>query len=380
MHRDVLLLKRWQEDQMILTALEKLGGNASAQEISDYIEKNEKDEEGNPVHMPARTIRYRLSTLTEQGILLPTLLETDETKVGLGEGILLLEEVPERTQVLERIINQIPIFHWHVPTNGKIDGYLVHVAYDITQPKMIEELSKLLKKEGLIRNSEFFYIRKHYTKKIDFSSYNPLEGWSCEWKTWKKNIMENLDENMEAPFDIEVSKEVIEYDSKDILILRVLRNDPDSTMTSLASITKLSVGSVRDRIHRLRRMGVIKGYARAYGFAGDLLWFSCFLDIRKKTGSILKSINDLPFPGIFLIEEPNRICVRLGLTTTDLKQFMDGLKTIRPYLDSYSFQFHLPDYVDSKFSDIFNLFDTEQDRWSIPLKDYLGIIKEYAKQ
>ncbi len=380
MHRDVLLLKRWQEDQMILTALEKLGGNASAQEISDYIEKNEKEEDGEPKHMPARTIRYRLSTLTEQGILLPTLLETDETKVGLGEGILLLEEVPERTQVLEQIIKELPIFHWHVPTNGKYDGYLIHVAYDTTQPRMIEELSKLLKKEGFIRNYEFFHIRKHYTKKIDFSRYNPLEGWSCDWKKWKKIINENLDENMDPPFDIKVSKDVIEYDSKDILILRVLRNDPDSSMNSLASITRLSVGSVRDRIHRLRRMGVIKGYARAYGFAGDLLWFSCFLNIRKKAGSILSSIDELPFPGIFLVEEPNRVCIRLGLTTTDLKQFMDGMRSIRPYLESYSFQFHLPDYVDSKFNEIFNLFDSKQDRWNIPLKDYLGIIKDYAKR
>ena len=65
-------MKRWSDDQRILTALEKLGGNASAQELSEYIARSTKNKDGTPKHIPARTIRYRLSTLIERGILLPS--------------------------------------------------------------------------------------------------------------------------------------------------------------------------------------------------------------------------------------------------------------------------------------------------------------------
>ncbi len=372
-------MKRWSDDQKILAALEKLGGNASAQELSDYIKNHEKDKDGNPKRIPARTIRYRLSTLMERGILLPSFLETDERKIGLGEGILVLEEKPECTEALERIIREIPIFHWYVPTNGKFDGYLVHTAYDVTQPSMVEEISKKLKKHGLITDSLFFDIANHYTKTIDFSLYRPSRGWSCKWDEWRRQIQANIEKNIESPIEIKGSNEMIEYDSKDILILRVLREDPDATMTSLASITRLPVSTVRDRIHRLRKMGVIKGYARAYGFAGDFLWFTCFIEPKKKMGGIIQSIIDLPFPGIILVENPESFCIRLGLNATDLKQFMDGFRLFRPHLKSYAFQFHLPDKVESKYKEIFNLYDSQEEKWNIPLDEYLQTIERYAK-
>ncbi|MFW9921046.1 MAG: winged helix-turn-helix transcriptional regulator [Candidatus Thorarchaeota archaeon] len=372
-------MKRWSDDQKILTALEKLGGNASAQELSDYISKHEKDKDGKTKRIPARTIRYRLSTLIERGILLPSFLETDERKIGLGEGILVLQEAPRNTDLLERVIREIPIFHWYVPTNGKQDGYLVHTTYDITKPSMVDDISKKLKKHGLIQDSFFFDIANHHTKTIDFSLYRPSKGWACKWNEWKTGIESHLEKNMDPPIDIKTSNEVIEYDSKDILILRVLRDDPDATMTSLASITRLPIGTVRDRIQRLRKMSVIKGYSRAYGFAGDFLWFSCFLQPTGKVGSILQSIMELPFPGVVLVENPKSFCVRLGLSASDVKQFMDGFRLFRPHLKSYAFQFHLPDKVESKYREIFNLYDGQEERWNIPLESYLGVIEKHAK-
>ncbi len=372
-------MKRWSDDQKILTALEKLGGNASAQELSDFISKSMKDNDGKAKRIPARTIRYRLSTLMERGILLPSFLETDERKIGLGEGILVLQENPENTRLLEKVIREIPIFHWYVPTNGKRDGYLVHTAYDITKPAMVDEISKKLKKHDLISDSYFFDIANHHTKAIDFSLYRPSKGWSCKWDEWKKGVQMNLDKNPEVSMDTNVSNEVIEYDSKDIYILRVLRDDPDATMTSLASITRLPINTVREKIQRLRKMGVIKGYSRAYGFAGDFLWFSCFVGPKERIGGFLQSIQDLPFPGIILVENPKSFCIRLGLSASDIKQFMDGFRIFRPYLTSYAFQFHLPDRVESKYREVFNLYDSDEERWNIPLDSYLDTIERSAK-
>ncbi len=366
-------MKRWSDDQKILTALERLGGNASAQELSDYIANTMKEK-----RIPARTIRYRLSTLMERGILLPSFLETDERKVGLGEGILLFQEIPERTRTLESVIREIPIFHWYVPTHGRYDGYLVHTAYDIVMPDRIEMLAKKMQKHGLINQYFFFDIASHHSKRIDFNLYNPTKGWSCNWDVWKEELMSLSEKDQKLPFEISSMKEVIEYDSKDILILRILKDSPDASMTSLAGITKLPLATVRDRIQRLRTRGVIRGYTRAYGFSGDLVWVSIFMRMRSKIGGILQRFQNLPFPGIILAEDPQSFCLRMGFTTSDLKQFMEGFNAIRPQMESYFFQFHLPDRVESKYREVFNLFDSELGKWAIPFDRFEELVERYG--
>lgn len=372
-------MKRWSDDQRILTALEKLGGNASAAELSDYIARTMRGKDGTPKHIPARTIRYRLSTLIERGILLPSYLESDERKVGLGEGILLLQENLESGLLLDGLLDKIPIFHWYVPTNGKYDGYLVHVAYDLSMPEMMDKMIAAMKRKGVIDSSMFFDIVDYDSKRVDFTRYKPSTGWSCKWSEWKKNIEQNIEQKANSPFNLIDSHDIIEYDYKDILILRALREDPETSMTSLSSITKLPLTGVRERIHKLRKMGVIKGSSRAYGFSGDLLWFSLFMCVKDNEGAILKSIHDLPFPGVVLMMDTHNYCVRFGLTTSDLKQFMDGVRLFRPHLESYFFQFHLPDRVESKYPEIFNFYNSEEDRWDIPVDDYLKTIEQYGK-
>ncbi|MHA2425870.1 MAG: winged helix-turn-helix transcriptional regulator [Candidatus Thorarchaeota archaeon] len=371
------LSKSWsldEKDLKILTALDGLGGNASAQQISDYIHDNMKgDVDEKPI--PARTVRYRISTLMERGVLLPSFLLTDERKIGLGEGILVLEEVPGKSDTLEELIQKIPIFYWHVPTHGRYDGYLVHTIFDLTRPDMITSIADSLQKKGYVSDYSFFDIVDNEAKKIDFTQYNSDGEWSCDWITWRDEIRKNLTSSTKSPFTLTDKHEVLQHDHKDVMILRVLKNDPNSTTASLTSITGISAQQVRDRIQKLREKKVIKGYARAYGFAGDLLWFSCFIEIDKNSGGILKSVHDLPFPGVVLMESESMYCIRFGLSTSGLKQFLEGFKLIRPHLKSYYFQFHLPDKIDTKYGKVFDLYDRELDSWNIPIEDYLKIIK-----
>jgi hypothetical protein len=112
---------------------------------------------------------------------------------------------------------------------------------------------------------------------------------------------------------------------------------------------------------------------------GDLLWFSCFFEIEKATGGILKSLYELPFPGVVLMESMDRYCFRFGFTTSDLKRFLEGFRLFRPHLKSYFFQFHLPDRVDSEFQDIFGLFDAKNNRWDMPLDRFLEIVNQATK-
>ncbi|MHA1905871.1 MAG: Lrp/AsnC family transcriptional regulator [Candidatus Thorarchaeota archaeon] len=355
--------------------MDRLGGNASAQQISDYVLDAMEESKNDENRIPARTIRYRLSTLMERGVLLPSFLKTDERKMGLGEGILVLQEVPEKSDDLENLIKQIPIFYWHVPTHGRYDGYLVHTVFDLTKPDMIPKLAESLQKKGYISGYSFFDIVDNDAKRVDFTQYNSDGEWYCDWKAWQDGIRKNLSSSTKSPFNLTDQHEVLEHDFKDVMILRVLKNDPNSSTASLASITGISAQQVRDRIQRLREKKVIKGYARAYGFAGDLLWFSCFMDIDKNTGGILQSIHDLPFPGVVLMQSKTKYCVRFGLTTSSMKQFLDGFKHIRPHLKSYFFQFHLPDRVDTKYEMVYDLYDRESNAWDIPVENYLKLIK-----
>ncbi|MFW9907398.1 MAG: winged helix-turn-helix transcriptional regulator [Candidatus Thorarchaeota archaeon] len=373
------LKKRWsidKKDLKILTALDRLGGNASAQQISDYIHDNmQEKKQTEPI--PARTIRYRLSTLIERGLLLPSYLQTDERRVGLGEGVLLLQEGSGMSQILEKLIQSIPIFYWYVPTHGKYDGYLVHTVFDIKKPEMILKITKAMKEKGIIKDFAFFDIVDNASKKIDFTKFRPNGSWVCDWNEWMSTIESNLTETKVAPFNLKEDHSVIEYDWSDIMILRVLKNDADSTMNSLASITGLPIQHVRERVQKLREKGVIKGYARAYGFVGDLLWFSCFMRIRQHADGILKCIQDLPFPGVVLMENRHNYCVRFGLTTSNLKRFLDGFRFFRPHLEYYYFQFHLPDIVESKYEAVFDMFDRDTDSWKIPVDDYASLIRKY---
>ena len=339
------------------------------------MEKSKKGEN----RIPARTIRYRLSTLIERGALLPSVLQTDERKIGLGEGILILQEGPAMSRVLEDLIQKIPIFYWYVPTHGRHDGFLIHTVFEVTQPEMITKIAESMKKKGLISDYSFFEIVDNESKKIDFTKYQPPE-WICDWEDWKKNIEKNLREAPDSPFNLSKQHEMIECDWRDIWILRVLKNDPDSAMRSLASITAIPVQQVRERVQRLRDSKVIKGYSRAYGFAGDLLWFSCFMKIKENVGGILKSIHELPFPGVVLMADDDHYCVRFALSTSNLKQFLDGFRLIRPNLNEYFFQFHLPDRIETKYEEIFDLFDREEGRWNIPVQDYVKIVREHSEK
>jgi hypothetical protein len=212
-------------------------------------------------------------------------------------------------------------------------------------------------------------------KRVDFSKYRPDGSWIWDWKKWSDDIPKKLENTAEIPHKMEEVTEIISCDDSDIRILRQLKESSDSSMSSLSSMTGISVANVREKVQRLRDTHVIKDFRRAYGFVGDLLWFSCFFKVRQNPGSILEILYDLPHPATVLMEDLNSYCFRFGFTTSELIGFLEGFRALRPKLESYSFQFHLPDEVESSYSEVFNLYNSESGRWEIPLEKSLEIIE-----
>ena len=356
-----------QKDLRILEALERMGGNASAPEIAEALTPT----------IPARTIRYRLSKLMERGILLPTFIQTCERKIGLGQQILVVQENQKKSEELEHLIRDLPLFYWYVPTHGRFDGHLIHSVYDLNNNATVAEIAESMKDKGFIHDYYTFDILDYRTKKVDFSKYDPGGDWSWDWKNW---IITLQDEPHEPSISAQAwceGKNPISYDATDIKLVRALKRDADMTISDLVTLTDCSIAEVRNRIQRLRDKGVIKGYRRAYGFAGDLLWISCFLDIREHVDSILEKLLELPFPGVLLLNSPSKFCLRLGMTTPHLKRFFQGFRQIRSNMNSYFFQFHLPDLIDSDFQDVFDFYDEEEGHWEIPTSEYVDMVRKH---
>ncbi len=336
------------------------------------------DREGKPT--PARTMRYRLSILRERGILLPSYIQTNERRIGLGEGILVLQESSGKSDALEELVTEIPLFYWHIPTHGKFDGYLVHMVHDVESQEMVDTIAGAMKDSGFIDDYYFFDIMENEPKCIDFTHYRPEGGWTWDWPAWHRTIREGIKDNADLPFNADRLDTVIECDARDIQILKQLKLNADISTADIAVQVGISIAEVREKLQRLRDESVIRGYKRAYGFVGDLLWFSCFLEMDENPGGILSCFNELPFPGGFLMESNTQFCLRFGFTTADLKGFLEGFKLLRPYLRSYFFQFHLPDRRDSETQDIYAMFDGEKNKWNMPVDDYVAIIQRHARR
>ncbi|MFX1367652.1 MAG: Lrp/AsnC family transcriptional regulator [Promethearchaeota archaeon] len=356
------------KDLRILAVLDKMGGSASAQEIGEALD------------IPARTVRYRLSVLMERGMLLPSYYQTHERKVGLGERMIVVQENAGKGDTLEAVIKEVPSFYWYIPSHGKMDGYLIHAVYDLREPDKLEKIIKRMREREIIEEYYSFEIADYESKRVDFSKYRPDGEWRWNWGKWRDELSAKLETDAEMPHNMTEEIKIIDCDSSDIKILRELKESSESSASAIASITGIPVANVREKLQRLRDNGVIKDYRRAYGFAGDLLWLSCFVRIRDNPGAILAAIYDLPHPATILMESKGSYCIRFGFTTSDLKGFLEGFRVIRPYLESYSFQFHLPDEVESTYGEVFNFFDDEKNRWEIPLEESLAIIDKHAKE
>ncbi|NHI83845.1 MAG: winged helix-turn-helix transcriptional regulator [Candidatus Thorarchaeota archaeon] len=343
-----------------------MGGSASAQEIGDALS------------IPARTVRYRLSVMMERGMLLPSYYQTRERRVGLGEKILVVQEEPEKGDDLQRCISKIPIFYWYIPTYGKHDGYLIHSVYDVREPEKLTKIVDKLKNTGLIQDYYSFDILDTDSKRIDFSEYGPRGKWLWDAELWKKEIEKGFPEGVRTPHNMSLEDEIIECDANDIRILKELKLGVETSMTALASTTGIPVSSVREKVQRLRKKGIVKGYRRAYGFAEDAIWFSCFIKIRENIPGVLNMFYALPHPGVIMMESETSYCVSFGFTASELSAFLEGFRLLTSNLEHYAFQFHLPDIIESTYANVFDFFNEEKNRWDIPIDKCMRIIDQYS--
>ncbi len=349
-------------DLQILSALNQLGGKASAELLSQIL------------NHPARTIRYRLSKLKEAGYLKFLYAMTHDRKLGLGDALLTLDLSPGVSN-LDSLFHDIPLFYLYGSTIGQHNGHLAHFTYPLKEDNLPERICKSLLERGLIKDYSV-----HDTIDIIFSPgqiehLDIRSGWQWDWQEWAAECKKTTQAAPTDPsFDFDVVR--AKFDARDIAILSHLKVDAAMTLKELGVKVGLSQTQVNKRIKRMEHDGIIKGYRWTTEHYEEPLHLYLYLTVDDSTDPLLSCLYNLPFPKEMIAANQTDYVIRLLLYPSSLTSFLCGFDLIRGHLKSYRTQlvYHLQSI---QMGRLFSSFDSEQDDWVVDVGQYLQLIDNF---
>ena len=352
------------KDLDIINILDRLGPKVSTKQLSRIL------------NIPSRTVRYRLAKLRDGGFLQPLHVLTHERRLGLGENILVMQEERRKSLFPYELFEAIPYFYWYSPTYGKYNGHLVHSVFSLASPNTNFKLLRAMQRGGLISDYHIFEIVDYEVKSVNLAYFSPEHGWTWNWDKWIDEIEKSLRTNKKTTFTMEEKPSVVDFDFKDILILKHMLKDAKVTLKQLGGALNLSEAQVSKRVRRLEKKGIIKGYKSVFNPmpSEDLLSFHCFLELEEPVDRVLSSFYQLPYPVDILMESRNRFCIRLRLSASDFNGFLRGFDLLKPHIVSYFFQIvhHL---TTARVQQVYNLFKKDTNCWETPAEKYVNKIE-----
>ncbi|MBS3795642.1 MAG: winged helix-turn-helix transcriptional regulator, partial [Candidatus Thorarchaeota archaeon] len=321
-----------QTDLDIMAALDELGAKASAREIHNYLEKLYETRESDSGLPKPRTIRYRLKQLYEKKLLHSPRIMTHERKLGLGEHIIEIEEIPSKTEKLLHIIEDIPSFYWWTAVYGKYNGYQIHAMYPLTMQHLDKMLLEEMLDVGLIHDYHILDIVDYELKQTDFQKIACDNSLNWNWHSWPGDLSSIDTEATRLHLNFTEATGIAQFDYQDVLILEKMLQNSRITQRKLAEDLGISEGSVSARIRRMEDEGIIKGYKPAYTPVGDPIYITLYIEIREQPRAVLAKISELPFLIGISSESLNKHCLKMALSSEILKHFMERFRDLRPYL------------------------------------------------
>jgi DNA-binding Lrp family transcriptional regulator len=357
------------KDLDIIRVLDTLGPKTSTQQISQAL------------NIPDRTIRYRLKYLKENKYLQPLYPLIYDRKLGLGEHIVLLQEVESAKTVLNNLIMEIPYYYWINSTYGKYNGFLFNSIYSLENPTNNNRLCETLKKEGLISDFYLFDVKFFKITYPNLSFFDPKDGWTWDWIKWYYNIEERLKKG-EWNEDIEWEREpkLAEFDFKDIKIIKNLKKDPNVTLRDLGEILDLSERQIRRRIKRLEQERIIRGYISTFTpkSHNESLLTYFFFELNDPEVKIQSFFHELPFQLDFFIESENKHCICFRASIKDIIGFTKAIELFKPFFSSTFLQ--IVPYTISERHHLFEAYNKEKKCWETPVDKYIERIKTDSSQ
>lgn len=330
-------------------------------------------EMGRALSLPSRTVRYRLKRLKNRGVLGPSFVLTHERRIGLGENLLIVQEASMKERKLIRVIEQIPAFYSYTTTYGKYNGYLLRSVFSLVTPDPSIKLLHLLQRKGIVLDYHRFEVIDYHLKEMNLSFYHPERGWTWDWRKWIDRIEDTLRSDCRPEFTIKQECSIVDFDFKDIQILKRMTQNAGITAKELGAVLSMSESQVGKRIQRLEKTKIIKGYKSVFNPKPmeELVSFFFFLEAKKNADQILFCLSKLPFAIDFLMESKNQFCIRSRLSPADFNAFLRGVDRFRPHLNSFFLQL-VHDQQFNRAPQVYNLFRKEGASWETPADEYVA--------
>ncbi|RLI48356.1 MAG: hypothetical protein DRO73_09530 [Candidatus Thorarchaeota archaeon] len=348
-------------DLSILSALNRLGGKASAELLSELLGR------------PARTIRYRLSRLKANGYLKFLYAQTHDAKLGLGDVVLFVDLAPGMSDI-SRVFREVPLFYVHASTYGCYNGHVVHMTYPLSIPDAPVSVMSVLHKRGLITKYHLFETRDFMSTAGDLERLDVKRGWNWDWKQWVEDCKRKIRGNVHAGINFQLDMSRAKFDQKDIDILRILKSDAGITLRELGQEIGLSQTQINKRIKRLEREGVIIDYRWIYEDYQHPVYVYCLFTCEGLNDPILSCLLGLPFPKELAAESETSYAFRVKLYPSDIAGFFQGLDVIRKHFKSYFVQIAHRVY-NAPMGQLYMMFDSEKQDWNVPFDQYLSAIE-----
>ncbi|MHA2262139.1 MAG: AsnC family transcriptional regulator [Candidatus Thorarchaeota archaeon] len=353
------------KDLKILSAITSLGGKISAEQLSSVS------------GIPSRTIRYRLSKLRERGHLKQLLAQTHEASLGLGDSIILINLKEGMTSLPQDFFTISPLFYFWSPTYGKYNGYILHSVYPANQPGVVAAMIRMMQRVNVVSEYFIFFSTDYISTGADLSKFSSDRGLIWDWREWTRDCESHLNSGQKSKLDIDYNPPPIDFDWKDIELIKQLKINARIKRKELGKKVSLSESQVSARICRLETVGVIKGYRWVLKSPEQPLFLYCFFELKKPEDPILSCLHNLPFPKELYAEDRRRYCLRLSMDSKDLVGFYRGFDYLKEYLQSYFFQ-TMHDLHDQQLT-VGQLYSKKTSHWEIPVDEYIQEMKKYLE-
>lgn len=351
------------KDLKILTAFGQLGGKVSTEELEEMT------------GISARTIRFRIKRLKDEGYLAQLYAMTHELKFGLGDSILILEESDEPKADLKSVLETIPWFYYQGPTYGKYNGYMIHAMYSIDDPEGVKRIADTLVETGLVESYYYFENLDYESRRGDFTYFDYDKGWNWDWAKWMRESEGCIASGDSVEINLDSNPGLIEFDEKDVLLASEIKVESKRTLREFGEIVDLSETQVKRRLDRLEEAGIIKGYRWVLQNVEQPLFIYFFMEITENIDCVLSAFYRLPFPGEIMMDSRTKYNVRIRIHGTEMTGLLRGMTQMRKYLDSYFVQIvHDIASVPSNYPGTF--FDKITSKYSFPTDDAIERIRK----
>ncbi|HZY95074.1 MAG TPA: winged helix-turn-helix transcriptional regulator [Candidatus Bathyarchaeia archaeon] len=290
--------------------------------------------------IPYTTVYSRVTKLQSEG-LLNTCIHPNFSKIGLSHGILFLTLFPGK-EILAREALRVPGYWLKIlRCIGEHNGYFVQVAVPSAHTRDYEEFLDQLVVRGVIRSFRVSWLGESRSPLPNFDFYNTkTKTWKFDWKGWL-----GLFKNQKKRSVLKLAEpSSVNYDKRDLIILKELGKDARTTLVSLAKMLSISLPAAKYRFEGLMNKGLIEDYViSVLPYAPEVSDLSELrLDLRDEAAlkRAEEALTKIPFVLRYaVVKGLNSITVRVYLPCIELNNLFAFLSQLvnEAILTSYSY-------------------------------------------